>query len=82
MQNFVDRSLFKTRGASTDELTRRLDMLASQIYMTLESIKSDLSTLSSANGDKYSGTVYAVDTEGNTVSLLVESGVVKSVSRT
>jgi len=57
-------------------------MLASQIYMTTESIKSDLSTLSSANGDKYSGTVYAVDTEGNTVSLLVESGVVKSVSRT
>ena len=82
MQNFVDRSLFKTRGASTDELTRRLDMLASQIHMTLESIKSDLSTLSSANSDKYSGTVYAVDADHNTVALLVSEGKVVSIAKT
>jgi len=83
MQNFIDRTLFKSQGLSTQEMLRRLDLLSAQLHNSVESIKVTLDALvvSTSSSGKYTGTVYAVDQENNTVALQVEAGIVKQVAK-
>lgn len=76
MINFVDRTIFKTSGITTDEVLRRLDTLSYQIHASLESIKNQLEKVDST---KFTGIVYAVDGDSRTVALQVEQGFVTKV---
>jgi len=63
------------------ELRRRLDQLTIELDNLLKLLQSKIEVLENANkalGEGYTGTIYAIDSQHNTVELQVQGGKLKT----
>jgi len=86
IKNPINRDGFRSAGIDTNGLQIRGSNLAEQVYNAVGQLISEIEALkasiASLQAGDYTGTVYAVDEENNTVRIFCQDGKVKTVSRT
>ena len=86
-ENRINRDLFRTYDLDPIELTRRCSELAEQLHEVFQDIISELDTLSDrvdtiTSTGNYTGIIYAMDKDNNTVELRCKNGKVDTVAQT
>jgi len=79
VQNRIDSGLFKEPELKGDELVRRLSRLVDDLKVTLDEIQAVATSYEAYKEAGFSGALSTIDTEGKTITYLLEKGKITGI---